>query len=87
MGAPDAYFTILEIAELLSVLVKVLVAVPVACAVVKVIVPATTDANNAFGVPRVEARPLIDAPDKVATFELTVTLKRVKLTVASAEVT
>ena len=49
--------------------------------------PATTDANNAFGVPRVEARPLIDAPDKVATFELTVTLKRVKLTVASADVT
>ena len=49
--------------------------------------PATADAKTALGVPRVEVRPLIDAPDKVATFELTVTLKRVKLTVASAEVT
>ena len=51
--APDAYLTILLIVELLSVLVKVLVAVLDACAVDKVIEPAATEANTAFEVPRV----------------------------------
>jgi hypothetical protein len=87
VGAPEPYLTILVIVAPALVLVNVVASVPVACAVVKVIVPAMTDVNNALGVPSVEVRPLIDAPDKVATFELTVTSKRVNLTVASAAVT
>ena len=50
---PDPYLTILEILEPASVLVKVVAATPVACAVVSVIVPAIADANTEFGVPRV----------------------------------
>ena len=73
---PVAYLTILEIVAPVSVLVKVVDAVPVACAVVKVIVPGKTEASTEFGVPRVEVWSLIDAAESVATFELTVTLKR-----------
>ncbi len=36
---------------------------------VRVIAPAPTDANTAFGVPRVAVWPLTDAADKVATLE------------------
>ena len=65
---PDAYLTIFVVAPA-SVLVNVDVPTPVACAVVRVIVPAVTDANTALGVPRVGVCPLIDAADKVATLE------------------
>ena len=71
--APDAYFTILEIVAPASVLVKVVTAEPIACAVVRVIEPATTDANTAFGVPRVDVCALIDAAESVATLESGVT--------------
>ena len=87
VGAPELYLTIRVIVAPTSVLVNVVASVPVACAVVSVIVPAVTEVSTAFGVPRVDVKPLIDALDKVAMFELTVTLKRVKLTVASAAVT
>ena len=74
--APDAYLTIREIVEPASVLVKVVAAAPVACAVVRVIAPAVSDPRVTFGVPRVVVMPLIDAAESVATFELTVTLTR-----------
>jgi hypothetical protein len=73
---PDAYLTILEIVELLSVLVKLLGSVPVACAVVRVIAPAASEPRVAFGVPRVGVTPLMLALESVATSELTVMLKR-----------
>ena len=72
---PDAYLTIFVVAPA-SVLVKVVVSTPVACAVVRVIAPAVTDANTALGVPRVGVCPLIVAPESVATSELTVMLMR-----------
>ena len=50
--APDKYLTIFVV-ELASVLVKVVTAAPVACAVVSVIVPAVSEPSVAFGVPRV----------------------------------
>jgi hypothetical protein len=65
--APDAYLTILETVAPASLLVKVVVSVPVACAVVRVIVPAVSKPRVAFGVPRVGVWPLTDAADKVAT--------------------
>jgi len=66
---PDAYLTILEIVAPASVLVKVVVSTPVACAVVRVIVPAVTDVNTALGVPRVVDCPFMDEADKVASLD------------------
>jgi hypothetical protein len=51
---PDAYLTILEIVASASVLVKVVVSTPVACAVVRVIAPGVSEPRVALGVPRVE---------------------------------
>ena len=73
---PDASLAILVIVAPASVLVKVVVSTPVACAVVKVIAPGVSDPRVALGLPRVDAWPLIEAPDKVATSEFTVTFMR-----------
>ena len=54
VGAPEAYLTILEIVAPESVLVKVVAATPVACAVVRVIAPGVSEPRVAFGDPRVE---------------------------------
>ena len=74
--APFAYLTILVTVAPASVLVKVVAAIPVACAVVSVIAPGVSEPRVALEIPRVELRPLIEALDKVATFELTVTSTR-----------
>ena len=76
--AAAAYFTIREIVEPAFVLVKVVAAAPVACAVVRVIAPAVSDPRVALEVPKDDGViPFIrvDA-ESVATFELTVTLTR-----------
>ena len=66
---PDEYLTIFIVAPP-SVLVKLDVKeVLVACAVVRVTEPAVADAKVAFGVPRVDVTPLIDAAERVASLE------------------
>ena len=74
--AAAAYLTIRETVAPASVLVKVVAAAPVACPVVRVIAPAVSEPKTAFGVPKVGVRPLMDAADKVATFEFTVMFTR-----------
>ena len=74
--ALEASFTILVIVAPTSVLVNVVVSVPVACDVVSVIAPAAREPKVEPAVPTVELWPLIDPAERVATFELTVTLKR-----------
>ena len=69
VGAPVAYLTILVIVAPVSVLVKTVAKEPVACAVVRVISPAITDANAVSGVPRVAVCALMDAANKVASFD------------------
>ena len=52
-AVPDASFAILVIVDPESVLVNVVAALPVACAVVKVMVPADNDPKDAPAVPKV----------------------------------
>ena len=66
---PDANFAILVIDAPASVAVKVVAAVPVACAVVRVMLPATREPRAVPAVPTVALWPLIDAAESVATFE------------------
>ena len=73
---PDASFAILVIVAPASVMVKVVAALPVACETDKMTEPAVNEPRDVPAVPTVPVRPLIVAPDKVATFELTVTLTR-----------
>ena len=69
VGAPVAYLTILVIVAPVLVLVNTVAKEPVACAVVRVISPAITEANAAFGVPRVAVCALMEAANKVASFD------------------
>ena len=73
---PVASLAILVIVAPASVLVKVVNEPPLASDKVKVTVPAERDPRAVPTVPRVALKPLTVAPDSVATFELTVTLKR-----------
>ena len=72
----DASFAIFVIVAPASDLVKVVSSVPLACETDKITEPAFSDPRADPAVPKVPVSPLIVAPDKVATFELTVTVMR-----------
>ena len=66
---PDANFAIFESCAPESVVVKVEVRAPVACAVVKVTEPAVSDPRAVAGVPSVAVCPFTDAALRVATLD------------------
>ena len=66
---PEASLAILVITEPASVLVKAVIAFPVASEFVKVTFPGDRAPRAVPAVPKVALRPLMDAADSVATLE------------------